>query len=630
MSVELKKLVDARIDSAAALTAIHDAVLGPSNIVSQTFKPTSASSSTLDFVIQTPGLAVYMSRKVLLNIKIPFKFKIRNYANAVITPDVSKIVPGINIGPCAYPVNSMVQTATVQISTSSFTTQVQQTLPLVKRLLQRPSTRRAAGVTESGLGDTAPILQPNASSYFQNAVESGNDPKAEMCYGNNVQSHFKITKYTDMAGNVLPNNGVQPANYDPDGKLLEPVDTWVYGYMDPTEPLLCQPFEIDEEMPAFINVNLISVRLNLSPIGADLCRLVRFAAPPMIKPVLSNGGPGQVAMPAWQPFDLQLDGTAGAEFAKAMLTTQFMSPPPTAVVPTKCIYPTTYMNPLPTGYSNGADAMPAKTEIASTVITLNTAPDAIAIYYVPQIESPGGMPAPFRPVDGGRALAIEDYVSYISNIDITWNNNPSLLRTFGADQLWARSFQNGLPQSRAVYGQNLRDTDLQFNPTFWVGGAQDYAGAYVVPSSGGCILLALNKDIPVEPGVAAGVAGVYTLQVKATITNLLPAAKGTLYVVPVSSQYLILNAGATSDLLTTVATEEQVASTPTSGEVQDKALVGGAKYMMAEAARASRGGTLSHVIDARGGYAVGAGAPQSVMGSAGAASLKRARGDMYM
>jgi len=623
MSVQLKKLVDSRIDSASTLSATHDAVLGPSNIVRQAFKPTSTSASTLEYVIQTPGLAVYMSRKVMLDITIPFKFKVRNYN----TGGPVYITPGVNCGPCAFPVNSMIQTATVQISTSSFTTQVQQTLPLVKRLLQRPSTRRTVGITASGLGDTQVILPTDQSSFFQNTIESGNDVKAEGCYGSNAGFNLKITEYRDVNGN--PTTGGCPAAQATAGQITAPTDTWVYGYLNTTEPLLCQPFEIDDELPAFINVNLISVRLNLSALGADLCRLIRFQVAGMITQTPQGGA--ATAMPSWQPSDLQLDDRVANVFSDSLLITQFLSPPPTAVVPTKSIYPTTYMNPLPTGDTSTTSAGP--TDIVSNVITLNTAPDAVAIYFVPQFDSPSGVASPYQPVTNGRALQMEDYVSKIRSIDITWNNNPSLLRTFTQQELWQRSYQNGLPQSLAIYSQNMRDTDLQrttvTNP-LWCGGTTVNGGATVVASSGGCILLALNKDIPVEPGVAAGVAGVYTLQVKATVETLFSTStRGTLYVVPINSQYLILNAGATSDLLQTVATEEQVAATPASGEVQNKALLGGSEFIMGDKVRAARSGGIAHLAESAGGYAVG-GSSGMLLGSAAGGGQKRARGDAYM
>lgn len=630
MAVELKKLVDVRIDSASTLSVTHDAILGPSNLVRQTFRPTSSSATSLDFVIQTPGLAVYMSRKVMVSIKIPFKFKVRNYSDEPVI-----MMPGLNVGSTAFPINSMISTATVQISTSSFTTQVQQTLPLVKRLLQRPDSRRKFTGTSTGVGDTLPILPAAQSSYFQSAIETGNDPHGDGCYGNQTDYNLKIEKYTDLAGNVIAANNCPIATYV-SGELQTATDTIVSGYMNVVEPLLCQPFEFDDEQPAFINVNLISVRLNLSPLNAELCRLVRFAVAPMI--TTDTVTSGVISMPQWQPFDLALDDSVQNIFSDATAICQFFSPPPTSVVPTKSIYPTTYMNPLPTADTQSTNSGPV--EVVSNVITLNTAPDAVAIYFVPQFDAsaPSGAPSPFAPVTNARGLQLEDYVSKIRSLDITWNNNPSLLRTFTQNELWQRSYENGLPQAHAVYGQNLRDTDFQQSRQgvnalpLWTGGTTTAGGAAVVASSGGCILLMLNKDIPVEPGVAAGVAGVYTLQIKATVeTAFIPSNRGVLYIVPINSQYLILNAGATSDLLTTVATEEQVASTPASGDVQTKSLMGGAVHTMAS--RASRehiGG--AHMVDSKGGYATGGGVSAGGYmhaGSDGAGAGKRAR-NMYM
>jgi len=636
MAVELKKVIDTRIDSAATLTATHDAVLGPSNLVRQTFRPTAASAGNLNFTIQTPGLAVYMSRKVMLSMTVPFTVVIRNYGKTAVY-----IRPGQNVGTCAFPGNSMISTADVQISTSSFTTQVQQTLPLVKRLLQRPEARRKLATSSTGLGDTLTIVPQDQSSYFQSVVATGIDPHGDMTYGNSTQYTVKINGYwNEYYGPGNPNNVVAPggggctaAQWNEGGTaLVQPVDTIVSGTMEVLEPLLCQPFELDDEQPAFINVNMISVRLALSALSAPLCRPIRFAAAPSIS--ASTGAPG-TDLPQWQPYSLRLDDATPNLFGSATLACNFFSPPPTAVVPTKSIYPTTFINPLSSILTNTVTSNDATVEFSSNVITLNTAPDAIAVYFVPEFngDAPAGRASPVFPVSNASGLQLEDYVSAISALDVTWNNNPSLLRTFTAQELWQRSHENGMPQSYAMHLQGLRDnlfaTTTGAGRPLWTGNNLDAWGSPLVVGSGVPVLLALNKDIPVEPGVAAGVAGVYTLQVKAYFRSsnpFIPTSRGSLYVVPIYSQYLILNAGATSDLLSTVATEEQVAATPASGEIQDKEMTGGsAQHILTRKLSAAGGGFVK-------GGAVSGGAVMggAVMGGDSAGAGKRPRASMYM
>jgi hypothetical protein len=99
----------------------------------------------------------------------------------------------------------------------------------------------------------------------------------------------------------------------------------------------------------------------------------------------------------------------------------------------------------------------------------------------------------------------------------------------------------------------------------------------------------LGKDIPVEPSIGAGVAGVYTIRIQVKVQNTLgyDVTGGTLFVVPITSNYLVLNAGATSDVLSTVAAEDQVLSARVVGDVQSKELMDSGKNTVTGAASAS-------------------------------------------
>lgn len=651
MAVNINKLVDVRIDSASALTATHDVTLGGSNIVRQTFQPTSFSASNLDFVIQTPGLAVYMSRRVNIECEIPFTFTVSNfetqpYGTGLEHPSVSI---GKEIGLEAFPFNSLITSATVQISTSSFTTQVQQTLPLIKRRLNDAITRRQLGEVPCGLGSTSTILPAiNAlSSYPQMAVLAGMST-ADGTPGNVSDANaIKITKTAmstfnsasgqnnqlpdptpPVVGGGLSNTSkflVPQANVNTAGFTI-PGQTQFYGVINICEPLLIQPFEIDDETPAFINVNLISVRLNFSDLGAALARPLRFACSQFTSerhqtattggdasnlPSSAAGNTNPIRQLQRSPYfsNLTWDMTNIGALQNAKLVCTFLSPPPTAAVPMKTIYPTVFYNPLPTSFRSTIP-FGKSVQIPSTVITLNTAPDAIAIYFVPTLPdytnegdiNTGGPVKQFSPSLTGAGYATEDTVLSLDSLSISWNNNPSLLATFDNKELWRRSSQNGLVTSYAAYrGEMINSSSAAYTSnqqaqpgsSFYYYPAQtndpqfenEAIPVYTKPHGfaagiGSPTLLMLNKDIPVEPGVAAGVAGVYTLQVTATVRNHLTydVLGGSLFVVPITSQYLILNAGATSDVLTTVTTEEQVVATPVSGDVQSNRLMGGAAH----------------------------------------------------
>lgn len=564
MSVNLDKLVDVRIDSASALSTIHDLVLGGSNLVRQDFAPTSTSTSNIDFTIQTPGLAVYMSRRVNFVGQIPFSFQATNNTASPIT-----IFPGRDFGLEAFPFNSMIQSATVQVSTSSFTTQLQATMPYLKRRAMVEKLRAKLADVPTAFGRTAIVRRPGESAYAQALWAAG----SEYCGipGNGAdQGNLSINKIMTTAN---PPEDVTSAQMVDVGGVAIPASTTytISGTINVSEPLLIQPFELDDETPAFINVNLFSVRLNFSALDAPLALPIRFAYSGSTTNVAGSLENVSYAALNWDTSNL-------SALNSCKLSCQFISPPPTAAVPTKTIYPTTFYNPLPRQVSDSIAANATLT-VFSNVITLNTAPDMLAIYYVPTLPDFSAAATGIVGLSSKPGYTFEDTLLSPDSLQITWNNNPSLLATFDKRELWRRSQQNGMALGWAPWAGSMLDAAVT-TPTGPATPPAISANAYPfsnkISGVGGPVVLKLNADIPVEPGVAAGVAGVYTLQIQATIRNHLPftVPSGTLYVVPITSQYLVLNAGATSDVIQTVATEEQVVQTPVTGDVQTKSIMG--------------------------------------------------------
>lgn len=634
MSVEIKKLVDVRIDGGASTSVIHDAVLGGTNIVQQSFAPTSSSASNLDFVIQTPGLGVYMSRRVNIRADIPVKFTVS--PGQATTGDAWQGVWGVNMGACAFPFNSLITTATVQISTSNFTTQVQQTLPLIKRLMQREDIRQKIGEVACELGATHVIMPGSTNSSLPQGLTSGASDY-QLAYGNGSMATFKFYGTTSAA--TAPLSDISGVRLAAGGAA-----TTYYGVLSVEEPLLIQPFSYDDEVPAFINTNLINVRLNLSGIDAALARIIRFGASAKLLPA------DRYAVTDMGLWTEQID-----KLKNSSLRCSFITPPVSAKPPEKSIYPTQFFNPLATSYSTSispqdfASSTVSVTRIESQVITLNTAPDMLAVYCVPSLPSSfdGGVGTGVQAVTV-KGLALEDTLLPIKRLEVTWNNNPSLLATFDSKELWRRTKQNGLmtpfpvwdgavmiggtappylsnysgtnPNTSANVAQGYAGAGrVKYSTVTTANGGLELAGGYAtttLASSGSPVLLALNKDIPVEAGVAAGVAGVYTLKIAVDVQNNLPydVASCTLYVVPITSQYLVLNVGATSDVINTVATELAVYGTPVTGDVQSKRLLCDGKGGLpagAMAASARGSDMLTKVIDMTGA----GGTSASIVGS---------------
>jgi hypothetical protein len=550
MSIELKKLIDTRIDGNASVSAVHDVTLGGSNIARQTFTSTSVSASNLDFTIQTPGLGVYMSRRVNIEVEIPISFKLTYSAST----GMPALVWGTHFGCTAFPFNSLITSGTVQISTSNFTTQVQTSLPMLKRFMSRRQTRQRLGEVATGLGPSALLVKPGDSQFPQPVISMGvNSSECMGPFGNPAAVRWE---WTTVAG---------APSFAPATNVT--TQQTVYGKLIVCEPLLLQPFSTDDEEPAFINTNMITIRCNLSSPGASLARILRFANPTV------NAGTY-----LYKIDDVVL-GTGAlfeATLRKAVVSCAFITPPPTMKPPIKTLYPTTFYNPLAKSITVASVPQGSVSAewIYSNVITLNVAPDMIAVYFIPDLinglDGAGTTAATGNYVGG----ALEDCLCPIDSLQVMWNNNPSLLATLDSNELWRRTQQNGLPVS-----WNAHKVDTQVDPTL-VPSTTLYPTSWKsATSSGAPVLLALNKDIPVEPGVAAGVAGVYTLQLQVKIKNGMPFAltSGTLVVCPITSQYLVLNAGATSDIISPVCNEKAVIGETVSGSVQSKAMMGAGK-----------------------------------------------------
>lgn len=619
MSVELKKVVDERIDRSALITQVHDVVKGGSNVVVQPFSTVSASASNLDFVIQTPGLGVMTSRRVNIEVDIPIQFTVTNASASAVDfvfggAFTNSTNPVVTYGVCSMPFNSCITTAICQINTTNFNTQVGQTLPLTKRLLQDKDTRKSLWEVPTGMTHT--IVQRGARSLLaqDELVTFGRpfddvqaNPRAGIVGSSNTGAYqnvsFEVTDWasaapgdvTALPGLTTTSTQVQSAGppivYQQASNCFTLASTksvTIKGVLHVVEPLLMQPFTIDDEDAMFTNTNLINVRLNLR--GPETVPILRFSALDISATVGDRIAVTSMQFPS------------GQYWSNAKLRAVFITPPPTDNPITNCIYSTQFFNPLSTQISiSGSDAIAKKPLknggwMDSNIITLNTAPDALAVYLVPSLSQPAAGNTGLTPIDPNETLgaSMGEFVFPITDMEITWNNNPSLLATFNEIDLYRRTKENGLTFPWDTY-RGL-STDSVFTLPYDFGNDVGMIGAPVI--------LQLNKDIPVEPGVGAGTAGVYTLKIRVKARNQtnMTATQITgvqLIVCPIYSQYLVLKTGATSDLINTVATEQSVVTTAVTGVAQDKVRVGAGARMIGGAMLSSsrNKGQMGRVMD---------------------------------
>jgi len=645
MALVKDKLVDVRVDAGATQEAMHYGVIGTANNVRQQYMPASASLSTVDWTVTTPSQSVFVDRRVSVAGVIPFKFTAWNYG---LTPYT--LIPHRDVGIASLPFNSLINTGTVQINTSNFTTQVQQTLPLLKRRLREKDTRDLLSAVPTSFSTVDILAPPGVLPY----VGGPFDPKAadeEDCFPAALQGLVP----TNTTGWVIP-----AAVAGVPGSLV------CYGRLTiEMEPLLLEPFLVDDDTPGMVNVNVLNVRLNLSTLDDQMARSIRFAKTDLVNNsiqglvprimysglAMTSRGEGGVAAPSQPVFEDSL-----------RLWVTYLSPPFTAGTPAKSIYPYVHYNPLTTRYSKPSGVTPYDPIIVtSNLITLNVCPDLLALYFVPDYPRTGPNATNDNKTWGttlgtlyppGSGYNREDPLFFPDRISITWNNNATLLNTLTATDLQRMTARNGfkgatrnrnpllntlcgggfplprtgtelpwvgtfvgtgaaytspiltpfIPEASVIinlYDESTGAPPIEVPLATWTGQGFTTTGSVldVVYSYTICapswayyflnegvfttappLLVAMNKDLPVEAGVSAGTAGIYTLQVTYETRNFsnYNMTSGTFYVTPIYSQYFTTYAGATSTVDTAVLDEETFAKMPVSGDTASSQAIGGA------------------------------------------------------
>lgn len=168
-----------------------------------------------------------------------------------------------------------------------------------------------------------------------------------------------------------------------------------------------------------------------------------------------------------------------------------------------------------------------------------------------------------------------DVLACITNVSVTWNNNASLLQNYLPSELLEVTATNGLQCSHTVglgvanlpYKANVLNNGFTpsnvANTVSTLFNAQATYNTVPVGTIGAPILLSINKDLPTEAGTAAGVSGVYTVQVQVNTRfvdgGALPSGNAfQFFVTPIQTQYLQLIRGGTSAVVSAVAAADKM------------------------------------------------------------------------
>lgn len=448
--------------------------------------------------------------------------------------------------------------------------------------------------------------------------------------------------------------------------LTTPIQMSLYLRVRVREPLFLSPFVFNDHLTAreqgLWGLDTVTISLNLQP--PTVARLLRFRRTenaPFPSGVTSILMAGQARTPAgWNGADvicnqvpaagtkITVAGTAlssafepgwwlsgaatgqplydyggvrgASPFINATLYAEFLTPPTSLRMPTRCVlpwseYPYYTTNP-------GTSILPfGSARIQTNTVTLPCVPDLIMLFARPNVVD----------VNDG------DFYLPITNTSWSFNNQQGLLSAYSVEDLFRKSVQNGLTNTSWQQASGLaivgRETAQKFSagelatvlapfnaaalanypaaPTKAVGELKPMNAMIPKLTTGFPIVISPALDLGLGDGLAPGVIGNFSIQVTAVVNNptSVPQTPG-LTMIAVNTGFFVAEAGV-AYFMRGILTEADVAAADAAGAMTVSALqrrVGGSF--------ATAGSTLAaprHAMTPIGGALLGS----ALLGSAG-------------
>lgn len=523
---EIQKLsiYDSRIVQEAPRYGVQKGGLSVSN---SPFKSISSSSSQVSFNINVPSQNVFLDRELNWTAEVRMQMRV-NVAGAAVVP-VANAQPVVSFGQnaslCAFPLHSLISTATATINDTTSVLNTSDVLNEILRMVNQQKNRLQR-TTPSMLDKYAIYEEANGApnnpiNNFSNATDYDNVPNG--AFYNVFFTDANGTRLPDVAGtypdttgngvvtryvNGVPVVGGQDATGD--GGALKTSYT-IYFTFRATEKLVLSPFIFSEECGdevGLFGVNNIQLVFNFKKPE----KLVRY-----IRQYAGITGTRELS---------QIDFLGQNPFADCTVNCLFITPsldlrlPPKSVVP-YLEYPR-YVNPSPnTAIAAGATL----SSVSSQTIVLPQVPDMLIIYAKPNTVNGVAYNDP----------RYGDFYLPITRISLNFDNYSGLLSSHTPEQLYNISVDNGLQMDWNSWNGKVKA----------VLAANTVQGTRNISGVGGFLVLRFGKDIPLQASQAPGVIGNYTLQYNVDINNSTtqPVVGYTLYTLTVNSGFFETQAG---------------------------------------------------------------------------------------
>ena len=555
---------------------------GASQTTFQRFAATSASNSSLIYSIQVPSENVVIGRDILITSGLSFTLTATGVPDGVLAFNY-----GSTDALQAFPLASLMTTATAQINNTAVSVNLQDILPSLLRMNNSRELYR--------FNSTTPSLPDQAYARYANAVGTNNNPLAG--YANASYDLDQVPRGSHPVSiNVVhtPFIGGVPQPTDASLQSTDLLDTWVIEVSTiVAEPLFLSPFIFGD--PEFNQQGLIGINNMTFTFNIDATCKRMFSSS---TPFLTSIRLGTAANPNGFTSTTQIAGIMNQPANPAMLL-KFLSTQPSDLIETKNVVPYMDFPRYITSSQNTTSVAPqASASLTSSNLQINQIPDLFIITVRKPMSS----------------QTIQDASAFfaINNISINLNNQSGLLSSASTYDLWRMSVKNGSVQS-------WREFSGVANVA--VGGTG--VGA-VVNTTGSVLIINPAYDLSLPDYITCGSLGNYNFQFQMGATNTLSAVGGAnitpeVCCITVNSGILTTQQGV-SAIYTGILTKEMV--------LNAKAKQQGSAMKSAEVARMVGGnllnmplhGIVKRFCEKRGGVMSG-GVPSGGVSSGGASRL---------
>jgi hypothetical protein len=519
---------------------------GASQTTYQRFPSTSSSNSALIFNVQVPSENVVIGRDILLSTGLTLTLT----ASGVTAGDYA-----LNYGNQdafqAFPLNSLLTTATVQINNTTVSINLQDVLPSLLRMNNSRELYRYNSMT--------PSLPDQAYGIYADANGANNNPLAG--YANASYDIDQTPRGAFPLKIVSVVHNITAGGTDDSLVSTNVDDTWTIVVATVvTEPLFLSPFIFGEpefNCQGLLGINNMSFTLNVD----STCKRVWSNGTGYIKTIaLGQNGQNGFTAPAI--------GTYGASSQPALLF-RFLSTQPSDLIQTKNIVP--YMD-FPRYLTNSANQpqiagwdytavpqpAPSSATLTSSNLQINQIPDLFIINVrIPMSQQTIQNPSEFLT---------------INNISINLNNQSGLLSSSSQYDLWRMSVKNGSTQSWAEFSGQAWKYDTA--PT-------NTSSGYNIPTTGSLLIINPAYDLSLPDYISCGSLGNYNFQFQCNVTNQLQQAVYPEIIVITANSGIFTTQQGVSAVYTGILTKEMVLSAKSSDQasamtsMEVKRMVGG-------------------------------------------------------